>query len=487
MSVVAVCLASEATLGQWTVDFVVDQQNAEAALGAARVGPMTGALARVKTRLERILTGSTGAVVFTLTWASPVSPTAIGEAQISLFYGASAAVARDRLINQAEADNEPAAEVALYNALPAPNIPFFWSGNTGANATSVVIPSALNKHLGFAPQTTSNDGTITMRPPSATLKWQFWNAQLKPGHQLFEAVVFHECCHLLGFVSRSDATVQPTALCSWDLFRFAESNVPASTGQFLLLPRELRPTVEASWITRVGDPGAIYKASRGARTGGDGFDGSHWRSESRLTPRVPVGVMDPSSSTSITFTALQSRYYTRADVEALDIMGWNVQPTPSLFAVADTVSLVSPPASAVAATGAPLTFEWSNSGAEYWTLYIYQGSDASDDEPFRVYDNLTALTVSVPPEEALPAGQYVWYVVASTNAGIVESEHRALTVQLACPADFNGDGNVDPDDLADFIACYFSLPACPEGDFNHDGIVDPDDLADYVAAHFEGC
>jgi len=184
MSVVAVCLESEATLGQGTVDLVVDQQNAEAALGASRVGPMTGALARVKTRLERILAGSTGAVVFTLTWASPVSPTAIGEAQISLLYAASAAVARDRLINQAEADNEPAAEVALYNALPAPNIPFFWSGNTGANATSVVLPGALNKHLGFAPQTTSNDGTITVRPPSATLKWQFWPGPLLPGHEM---------------------------------------------------------------------------------------------------------------------------------------------------------------------------------------------------------------------------------------------------------------------------------------------------------------
>ncbi|MBL8759268.1 MAG: hypothetical protein JNK35_12655, partial [Phycisphaerae bacterium] len=53
-----------------------------------------------------------------------------------------------------------------------------------------------------------------------------------------------------------------------------------------------------------------------------------------------------------------------------------------------------------------------------------------------------------------------------------------------CPADYNGDGTVDPDDLADYIACYFSQPPCPQADFNSDGTPDPDDLADYIAAYF---
>jgi len=58
----------------------------------------------------------------------------------------------------------------------------------------------------------------------------------------------------------------------------------------------------------------------------------------------------------------------------------------------------------------------------------------------------------------------------------------------ACPQDFNGDGAVDPDDLADFIGCFFAQPPCPASDFNRSGETDPDDLADYIGAFFGlGC
>jgi hypothetical protein len=53
-------------------------------------------------------------------------------------------------------------------------------------------------------------------------------------------------------------------------------------------------------------------------------------------------------------------------------------------------------------------------------------------------------------------------------------------------ADFNGDGNIDPDDLADFIAGFFGNPPDIRTDFNGDGNVDPDDLADFIAAFFGG-
>ena len=57
----------------------------------------------------------------------------------------------------------------------------------------------------------------------------------------------------------------------------------------------------------------------------------------------------------------------------------------------------------------------------------------------------------------------------------------------ACRPDYNGDGVLDPDDLADFIACYFSLPPCAQANYNSDAAVDPDDLADYIADYFAGC
>jgi len=57
----------------------------------------------------------------------------------------------------------------------------------------------------------------------------------------------------------------------------------------------------------------------------------------------------------------------------------------------------------------------------------------------------------------------------------------------SCAADYNGDGNLDPDDLADYIACFFEAPPCAQADFDGSGNVDPDDLADYIAAFFAGC
>ncbi len=56
-----------------------------------------------------------------------------------------------------------------------------------------------------------------------------------------------------------------------------------------------------------------------------------------------------------------------------------------------------------------------------------------------------------------------------------------------CPADFNGDGVLDPDDLSDYIACFFNLPPCDQGDINADGFIDPDDLSDYIGQFFAGC
>ncbi len=52
------------------------------------------------------------------------------------------------------------------------------------------------------------------------------------------------------------------------------------------------------------------------------------------------------------------------------------------------------------------------------------------------------------------------------------------------PLDINGDGTIDPDDLADYIAGYFAVPPAPFADFNGDGTADPDDLADYIAGYF---
>jgi hypothetical protein len=55
-------------------------------------------------------------------------------------------------------------------------------------------------------------------------------------------------------------------------------------------------------------------------------------------------------------------------------------------------------------------------------------------------------------------------------------------------ADFNGDGFLNPDDLSDFITCFFlevQFPGtCPDADFNGDAFLNPDDLSDYITTFF---
>lgn len=69
-----------------------------------------------------------------------------------------------------------------------------------------------------------------------------------------------------------------------------------------------------------------------------------------------------------------------------------------------------------------------------------------------------------------------------SNIGTVTLEYSAPRI---CTIDFNVDGEVNPDDLGDYINCYFSLPTCEGADFNADGDLNPDDLGDYLNAFFD--
>ncbi len=68
-----------------------------------------------------------------------------------------------------------------------------------------------------------------------------------------------------------------------------------------------------------------------------------------------------------------------------------------------------------------------------------------------------------------------------------EAEYMSTVARALCVIDFNADGRVDPDDLADFIAGYFAVPSDIRCDLDGTGDVTPDDLADYIAAYFAGC
>jgi probable HAF family extracellular repeat protein len=124
------------------------------------------------------------------------------------------------------------------------------------------------------------------------------------------------------------------------------------------------------------------------------------------------------------------------------------------------------------ATGtAPLHYQWRRNGAP-----LAEGG--------------TFFGVQTPQLLIGPADQSIagFYDVLISNAcGTALSPLARVRLAVACSADFDNSGMIDPDDLADFIAAYFSVPPDPRCDVDASGNIDPDDLSDFIAAYFVGC
>jgi len=133
-----------------------------------------------------------------------------------------------------------------------------------------------------------------------------------------------------------------------------------------------------------------------------------------------------------------------------------------------------------AEAGGAVTFSFVGTGSPvlryFWLL---NGQAVEDGGPI---SGATTGTLTIDPVGPQHAGQWD-YGVFNDCQGV--SSGFTMVVIVPCVPDFNGDGNLDPDDLADAIGCYFDS-FCPF-DFNGDTNEDPDDLADYIAAYFGGC
>jgi hypothetical protein len=98
---------------------------------------------------------------------------------------------------------------------------------------------------------------------------------------------------------------------------------------------------------------------------------------------------------------------------------------------------------------------------------------------------------TITPAGAFTAPQTAGDVIVTVTSLFDSSISASATIHVAnapCPADFNADGFVNPDDLSDFVTCFFlqiQLPgSCAGADFNSDGFVNPDDLADFITTFF---
>lgn len=126
-------------------------------------------------------------------------------------------------------------------------------------------------------------------------------------------------------------------------------------------------------------------------------------------------------------------------------------------------------------------FEWRKDGVAIGVDNpLFEGADSD--------------SLRIPVIDANTAG--IYYCVVSNICGTVISDAAEVRIvgndgggggPDGCKADFNNDDNLDPDDLADYIAGFFQGTPDERCDQNRDGTIDPDDLSDYISDYFDGC
>ncbi len=147
---------------------------------------------------------------------------------------------------------------------------------------------------------------------------------------------------------------------------------------------------------------------------------------------------------------------------------------------------------AIQAAPVPATY----ADGQYWDDTAYSIPPGARTAEVRVYyqtssrqymEFLRDEDTTTPFDRATPWGTLAyeqWSLLGKSVPALMDFASITLS---ACSADYNGDGFVDPDDLSDFISCYFSEPPCPRADFSGDGNIDPDDLSDFISVFFSGC
>jgi hypothetical protein len=123
------------------------------------------------------------------------------------------------------------------------------------------------------------------------------------------------------------------------------------------------------------------------------------------------------------------------------------------------------------------TFRWTKGGVD-----LANGPSAGGG----VLSGATTTALRITGAGENDSGDYA--LVAHASCQTVHSGTVSVLVRPACIADFNGDGLINPDDLSEFITCFFlqlQFPGfCATGDFNQDGLINPDDLSEFITVFF---
>ncbi len=239
------------------------------------------------------------------------------------------AATHDFMRGLAVVDAADEADDGIVSALPSTGS-FTVSLPSGFTSSGYVISTKANiKALGVSGLDKlfgSTDATIEF---NSNFSFDYDNRDgVAAGLMDFETVAAHEIGHALGFISQVDrvdyvldAGIDPSTISGisptlLDLFRFNAANVPATTGEFNSLPREMRPGEAALF----SDLSHQYPMATGTAFG-DGDQASHWKDDNN-DPAQHIGIMDPTLAFGRQFDI------TPADLRALDVIGYDIASVP---------------------------------------------------------------------------------------------------------------------------------------------------------------
>ncbi|MDJ0617918.1 MAG: NF038122 family metalloprotease [Calothrix sp. MO_192.B10] len=182
-------------------------------------------------------------------------------------------------------------------------------GSIDSTLYEVIQTKANNKALGndISGDDSGLDGYIQLEQ-SINWNYDYAGGTIDSNQYDFVSVVLHEIGHNLGFISGVDVLNEYALTTTLDMFRYSIQSANQGAIDFRM--------GGSSYFSMDGGTTNLGNFSTGVSTslGGNGYQASHWR----IIGNTNLGIMDPL------LIAGDRKYISTLDLQAMDVIGWNV-------------------------------------------------------------------------------------------------------------------------------------------------------------------